>query len=294
MALILVLIGIACGVGACSTGLTWRSLRSEHGIISLWPHQWGITGAVRDVKPEVQEFSKTENIREINLDARSAEVNICPLTDWTMEHTGAEDSFVVEVYERNQPVSVTSENGKLSVKANANSSFHIGFVKSTTVNIYVPSEAELSGLSLKCNSGDISILADIRTENLEVTTGSGNIANTGKLSVLKDARIYTGSGDTTLQSVDCGRDMEMTCGSGNIWYAGTVAGNLDGQTGSGDLEISLNGNEEDYNYRIDCGSGDVVVNGRSYEHHMEHEHSGNDRTITLRCGSGDMVLNISE
>lgn len=170
------------------------------------------------------------------------------------------------------------------------------FSKGERIELYIPEEG-LKALSLQTASGNIAAESGfaLKTEELEVNAGSGNI----KWSDSKAERLHiqAGSGNISLEHMS--GNLEVRTGSGNIKADG-ITGSMDMRAGSGNIKAErLSGQGV-----IEAGSGNIKADALEITGDMSLKTSSGNIHLTLpedfsfrlqaQTGSGNIRTDFEE
>jgi len=130
-----------------------------------------------------------------------------------------------------------------------------------TVEITVPADTKLGGVTLKTASGNIDIQQNVLTDALTANTASGNIGVSGCQA--GTASIHTASGFASAANCAFAGDSSIDTASGRIDVVNSTFQNLDLHAASGSVNVNLAG-LGDYFYRIvkNDKSGSFSYNGQ--------------------------------
>lgn len=197
-------------------------------------------------------------------------------------------------FETLRPVSLYVELGKGSVEVEATDTTesHVTITGRDADHVVVDQDGdEISIVAPRQRTGFLSgdptvhVVVSVPTgSDLAVKTGSADVTTTGSLG---SARVRSGSGDVSLETVDVatvetgsgevhlgsvGGDLRVKSGSGDV-HVGRAASALSVSTGSGDVEVGATAGPT----LVKTGSGDLKVT-----------EAGSD--VSLSTGSGDLVV----
>lgn len=200
------------------------------------------------------------------------------------------DKFQVEASNTHKRFEVKQEGNKLKIKEKVKK---IGILQGNNVS---------SDITLTIPKG--TILKDVKiktgvgnttiealnTEDLDLEVGVGKLS--GKQINAKNCDLKGGVGVIDLQQVQFGK-LELQSGVGECILSGKISENAEIEGGIGKIELSLIGNEDTYYIKAKTGIGSIHINDKKYE---DKETYGNgNSTITLKGGIGPIqVLVTSE
>ena len=182
--------------------------------------------------------SLKDGINEIDIDVDSANVII----------EQGEEALITYSFPKNVKVDYSYDNGKVAIKGkNGMSLFSSG--GNSEVKITIPKDKQLSVITTKSDSGNISI-NNITSEQINCELDSGNLTmnnNNAKKLVAK---------------VDSGNITEDDADSGNVNLAGNVY-IVKAETDSGDININSKKSQTEMRLNLDTDFGKITINGKS-------------------------------
>lgn len=301
-ALVLVILGVVCVIGGFASGATRATLRSyhlwEYDFLDLDENEIDDAVSIGDFQTSKQEISAQENIREIRIDVKAADVTF-DTTDSAAEKI-PEGTILVEtrVRENLQKIEISIEEGVLYISEKTESGLIEKYLNNlgdncAKVKIYLPKTLVPDLVEIESGVGDLSAQDNLEIRKLTAQLGVGDIRFSGKVRILESMNISSGVGDIKLDDIDCQGDLETYSGVGDLSVYGTVTGNMTSESGTGDMEIYLKGDKDSYNYDISNGTGEMEINGHEYEgvsHEYQVTNNPGGSTITLDGGVGDIEL----
>ena len=190
--------------------------------------------------------SLKDGLSEIDIDVDSANVII----------EQGEEALITYSFPKNVNVDYSYENGKVTLKGkNGMSLFSSG--SNSEVKITIPKDKQLSVITTKSDSGNISI-NNITSEQINCELDSGNLTmnnnNAKKLVAKVDSGNITEDGD--IESIEANAD------SGNVNLAGNVY-IVKAETDSGDININSKKSQTEMRLSLDTDFGKITINGKS-------------------------------
>ena len=190
--------------------------------------------------------SLKDGLSEIDIDVDSANVII----------EQGEEALITYSFPKNTKADYSYENGKVTLKEkNGISLFSSG--SNSEVKITIPKDKQLSVITTKSDSGNISI-NNITSEQINCELDSGNLTmnnnNAKKLVAKVDSGNITEDGD--IESIEANAD------SGNVNLAGNVY-IVKAETDSGDININSKKSQTEMRLSLDTDFGKITINGKS-------------------------------
>ncbi len=207
---------------------------------------FSLSGCFRNDELVTNSQSLKDGINEIDIDVDSANVLI----------EQGEEALITYSFPKNVNVDYSYENGKVTLKGkNGVSLFSSG--GNSEVKITIPKDKQLSVITTKSDSGNISI-NNITSEQINCELDSGNFTmnnnNAKKLVAKVDSGNITEDGD--IESIEANAD------SGNVNLAGNVY-IVKAETDSGDININSKKSQTEMRLNLDTDFGKITINGKS-------------------------------
>lgn len=168
--------------------------------------QWDFT-KLSTSKYETNEYEINESFSDISIDVDTTDVKFVP----------SEDSKIsVICYEqKNMKHSVTVKDGTLTIKVDDTRKWYeyIGInFNSPTITIYVP-KGEYRRLLLKSDTGDIDVAKELKFEEIDISTDTGDV--TSYASASKTIKIKTDTGAVCVEDIYA-KELDISVSTGNI------------------------------------------------------------------------------
>lgn len=200
-------------------------------------------------KYETREYEITDEFQNISVLADTADVTFLP-SDGT-------ECRVVCYEQTNVSHEVAVKDGTLMVELIDTRKWyeHIGFnFQTPKITVYMP-EGEYAALTVKTDTGDVSIPREFQFKSMDVSLSTGDV--TCKASATEQLKIKTSTGDITLQDVSAGvldltvstgkvkasritcvGDISIRVSTGEAVLAGVTCQNLTSNGDTGDIDLT--------------------------------------------------------
>ncbi|MBR6380566.1 MAG: DUF4097 family beta strand repeat protein [Lachnospiraceae bacterium] len=188
------------------------------------------------------------DFRDIRIETDTEDLLFVMTTDSTCTvvcHEEAENPFEVRI-----------QNGTLLIDRPAKTRMHLQFgiiTESPSITVYLPTK-EYGEISLKTDTGDVTLSGIRLTGNLEIREHSGRISLTD-LSCA-DLTVRSDTGDQTLTNVAASGAMTLTTDTGDVRFDRSDASSLQIKTDTGDVTGSLR-SDKIFTTKSDTGTIEV-------------------------------------
>jgi len=267
-----------------------------------------------------EEYFAIEEIKDINIDASSSDINIIEYDDAKVKVHIYGKLYTKNENDENKPV-IELINGRLNIKENRKSTMHIGInfnigesfqKKEMQIDVFVPKgyrenmKIESSSGSVKADplnlkeldintfSGDIE-LKDVTADTVSLETSSGNIS-AGNVQA-DDIKINTFSGNNDFKSVNA-EEVCLESSSGHVSLGTVEAEKITGDTFSGNISAD---NVKSDDAVMNTSSGHITINGATIKKVKCETFSGNitfDKVLLydteIDTSSGNVTLKLIE
>ena len=172
----------------------------------------------------------SEEFKQISIKVETADISVVPVEDATCKIVFYEHEKVKHL------ATVSDETLTISVVDQRQWYDHIGIsVSSPKIIIYLP-EKEYASLNIKGSTGNVEILNDIQTENVDISISTGNIT-LQNLTVDKMS-LSVSTGDIKVSSVDCEREVKLKGETGKTTLSDIQCGSLYSKASTGKAVLS--------------------------------------------------------
>lgn len=240
---------------------------------------------------ELYEQAKTEidSFKEIDLDLKTATVNLIPSDDYYIEyHVSTTGNFSYKV-----------DDGKLIVSDDNGKFFNLNFGslgdlfsednENSYVNIYYPEDTHIGDFNASLDMGSLNMDGlGIKEADIDLDMGSLYMDN----CIIEDCQIDLDMGslhmnDTVVDYLEADLDMGTVNGMG---VGVTDKMDLDLDMGSANLDMitSYDSKGLEYGYDFSCDMGSITIDGENYGH--EKEKNGK-KMIKISCDMGNITFN---
>jgi|SRR5690554_6304997 len=267
----------------------------------------GDAKVLHTINVDKEDKVRIDNIKDINIDIVSADLNIYLVDD---------DEVKVKYYGTSKCFLCSSSNSynfdvngdELKIETSTRS-IGIFFYSRLNFDLYLPKQYN-EKLFIKGVSSDI-IINDMNLKEFEVKTVSGEI-NLKNITVDNELKLKTTSGDMELNSINANVFFDTI--SGDI-EAEKIKGNFKGKSTSGDIELEIKSNQfeidiktisgevdidlqndADFVFIVDTVSGDIDINfsyivDSNKKHYKSGEVGEGINSVNIITVSGDVIIN---
>lgn len=188
--------------------------------------------------------AEVDSVEKIDIKVGSADIEI---------KESSNDKILVEYYSnKDNNIRIEYKDKKIVFDDTGRSEFHLFNIVNKKVVVYVP-KAYIGEFELKLGSGDTKSEADLSTNKVRITTGSGEV----KLEKTGDVDISTSSGDVKIDEVNQKADIRVS--SGEV-YINRLKINDNSKITASSGNITIRNNESNCYVETEVSSGDVKVN----------------------------------
>ena len=243
----------------------------------LWENNWDF-GRLNTMNFKTETYTSFESFADISIDTTTADITFLAADG---------DCTKVVCYEMEKvPHSVQFSGGKLIIEDTDQRKWyeHIGInFSSPKITVYLP-KSEYGDLHIETTTGDISIPAVFRFENIGIDGTTGDIECSASVTGTFAAKLTTGDitveranigsldltstmGDITVSNVTCMNDIHAKVSTGKLNLSKVNCSNLstDGTTGDislnyvlADKQLSISRTTGDVKFR-DCDASDIHI-----------------------------------
>lgn len=209
--------------------------------------------------------AEVDSVEKIDIKVGSADIEI---------KESSNDKILVEYYSnKDNNIRIEYKDKKIVFDDTGRSEFHLFNIVNKKVVVYVP-KAYIGEFELKLGSGDTKSEADLSTNKVRITTGSGEV----KLEKTGDVDISTSSGDVKIDEVNQKADIRVS--SGEV-YINRLKINDNSKITASSGNITIRNNESNCYVETEVSSGDVKVNRSDRK---------SDIVLKIKTSSGDIKV----
>ena len=218
---------------------------------------------------ETNTYAVNEPFSAVAVDAEDEDVVILPSED------GACRVVCLEDEKRRHEVAVVNGTLRIRQPERREDGFHFGvYIQETKITVYLPA-GTCSGLSVRSDSGDVS-LESLRTENILLETDTGEVllrdVTSGNLTAEGE------TGNMTLERVTISGNCSIDQDTGDVIFRDSDAGEISVETDSGDVTGTLLSEKV---FLTETDTGDVQV-----------PHSVRGGTCRISTDTGDIRIEV--
>lgn len=228
---------------------------------------------------ETNKHEISDNFEDINVITNTADIEFMPSSN--------SNTLIVCYEQKNVSHSVKVEDNALIIEVNDTRKWyeHISvFVKTPKITIYLP-EIEYNELKVNSNTGDISILKNLKFSNVDISVDTGNIINyalvhndlklktsTGAILIKNTTanmiELSTSTGKVDVINVNCQSNIKIDVSTGKTNITNTNCKNIISNGSTGDISLknvfasesfSIKRSTGDVKFE-DCDANDIYVN----------------------------------
>ncbi len=193
----------------------------------------------------------SEEFKHISIKVETADISLVPV----------EDNICKVVFYEHEKVkhlaTVNDETLTISVVDQRQWYDYIGIsVSSPKIIIYLP-EKDYASLNIKGTTGNVEILNDIRTENVDISISTGSI--TLQNLIVDNMNLSVSTGDIKVSSVECEEEVKLKGETGKTTLSGIKCGSLYSKASTGKIILS-NVMVTDV-FSVERSTGDVKFEG---------------------------------
>lgn len=237
-----------------------------------------VTDPLKAARPTAQ-VPAEKNPRTVVITEKFKNINVLTSTDDVVFYPSGDDTCRIIFPENEKQTHSAEVQGwtlNVTVKDNRKWYDFIAFpsLKSTRIEIYLP-DAEYSSLTVKGNTGDVSIPAGFRFESVSVSVITGDVECLSSVSGL--VHLGSSTGDIDLKDISTGEiSIASTTGDVDV-ISVTCTGNVEVKVTTGDISLK------------DVSCREASLTGTTSDIRLTNVTA--QGLLTAACATGDVKLN---
>ncbi|MYL33645.1 DUF4097 family beta strand repeat protein [Pontibacillus yanchengensis] len=241
---------------------------------------------------EDEKVFEKDNIKHINVDVASSDVNILPsdTDEITVRYYGKADKNSLE----NRSLQTDLSQDTLDIHIHNKRTFSIGFTYvNQQIDVMIPSQT-IKSLNVNGASSDIT-LKSFQSEQIEFDLASGDV----QLNNVESNLITVNTSSGSVDGEDITGEMRVKTSSGDTnLHLKAIKHPLDISSSSGDVEIDIASEPTNMKLNYSSSSGEADINFPLKYDSLDRSNiqatigSGNP-DVTIRTSSGDLTFNLT-
>jgi hypothetical protein len=283
---LLILGGIIFAIGYCIS-----DNRNFYIKVTDWKLEYG--EHTSDIAINKLDFAELEAFENINVGMEDIDIVFKPAETYGISYKVYNSVITYEIKDKELYISDSSkkEHGIYIY----NMDFRNSKAKENVLTIYYPnnnhtSQSLFNNIFVESEYGDISVEGSVTCEALTVKNNSGDVSIADITANTLSADLEYGDLDIRNCSI---RDTSISieCGDCNIEECNIYGNvNITGEYGDIDAELITMPDKDNYGYNIETEFGDITLNGLKYESGVYKENTDRPYIITIKNESGDINL----
>ena len=157
------------------------------------------------------------------------------------------------------------------------------------VYLQIPEGMQLSGASIRVDSGAVDMEGSFYAKELSVDAGAGEISLMDVTADTFTASVGAGTLDISDSSF---QTANFNCGVGTMDIDADIKGDAQIDCGMGEIYMELERDITSVNYVLECGAGSIQIGDSTYSGIAKKSqfNNGADATFTVSCGMGQIYI----